>query len=100
MSNNCAKLGVIPFGVAFGSTWAMGLLIFGWISWLSGWGLAMISLIGSVYIGYSATFWGAIVGAIWGFVDAFIGGIIMAAIYNRCICNDKRVTQTETVEVL
>ena len=86
MSNNRAKLSVWAFGFAFGIVWAIALLIMGWLAWLSGWGVQMISVIGSVYLGYTPTFWGAIVGAIWGFVDFFIGGVIFAAIYNACTC--------------
>lgn len=86
MSNNRAKLSICAFGFAFGITWAIGLLIMGWLAALWGWGVALVSVIGSVYLGYTATFWGAVVGAIWGFVDLFIGGAILAAIYNACTC--------------
>ena len=87
MSHHNARLGVAGFGFAAGLTWAIGLLLMGWISWWSGWGAQMISVFSSVYIGYKPTFWGAIIGAIWGFVDFFIAGIILAAIYNRCCAN-------------
>ena len=39
-----------------------------------------------IYLGYQATFWGTVIGAIWGFVDLFIAGIILAAVYNACVC--------------
>ena len=82
MSHHHAKLGVAAFGFAAGITWALGLLILGWVSWWTGWGMQMVAVMGSMYVGYQPTFWGAIIGAIWGFVDLFIAGIIMAAIYN------------------
>lgn len=101
MSNNCTKLDVINLGVAFGCTWTIGILLLGWIGWLSGWGVAMIEVLGSVYLGYDPTFWGTVIGGIWAFVDGFIGGIILAAIYNSCTCGKSRSTSSEgTSEVL
>lgn len=85
-NNNRTKLRVWAFGFAFGIVWAIGLLIMGWLAALSGWGISMVNVIGSVYLGYSPTFWGAVLGAIWGFVDLFIAGVILAAIYNACTC--------------
>ena len=86
MSNYCTKLDVGALGVAFGITWAIGILVLGWIGWLSGWGISMINVIGSVYLGFKPTFGGTILGAIWAFVDFFIGGVIFALIYNACSC--------------
>jgi len=83
---NRTKLHAWSFGLAFGIVWALGLLIMGWLAALSGWGIGLVNVIGSVYLGYSPTFGGAIIGAIWGFVDLFIGGVILAAIYNVCAC--------------
>jgi len=39
-------------------------------------------MISSLYIGYAATLLGSIIGAIWAFVDGFIGGVIVAWLYN------------------
>lgn len=88
MSNH-TKLGVVAFGFAWGLTWALGLLILGWAGWLFGWGIPMTNIIGSLYIGFKPTFWGAVIGAIWGFVDWFIGGVIVALIYNACSCGKR-----------
>ncbi len=89
MSHNHHRLGVASLGLAAGITWAIGLLVLGWVSWWSGWGAQMVAVIGSVYVGYQPTFWGTIIGAIWGFVDLFIAGVIFAAIYNCCSCGKK-----------
>ena len=86
MSGNHAKLAVCSFGCAVGVTWAIGVLILGLAAWLTGWGYMMVSILGSVYIGYAATFWGTVIGTIWALVDGFIGGVIVAAIYNGCVC--------------
>lgn len=86
MSHHHAPLRATSFGFALGVTWAIGLLVLGWAGWLSGWGRPMIEIIGTVYLGYKATFLGTIIGAVWGFVDLFVAGIIIAAIYNACVC--------------
>jgi len=31
----------------------------------------------------SATFFGAIIGAIWGFIDGLLGGVVIAWVYNK-----------------
>ena len=36
-----------------------------------------------IYFGYSVSWIGAVIGAIWGFVDGLIGGAIFAWLYNR-----------------
>lgn len=86
MTRHRARLGVFSIGFAGGITYALGLLVLGWVSEITGWGKPMVDLIGSMYLGYQATFWGTVIGAIWGFVDLFIGGIVFAAIYNACVC--------------
>jgi len=66
------------------------VLIMGWLAWLTGWGAAWVNLLGSVYIGYQANWWGPIVGAVWAFVDAFITGAIIAFVYNSCMACCKK----------
>jgi hypothetical protein len=88
MSHHKARLGVVAVGFALGITWAIGLLVMGWASELSGgWGKPFIDAMGTVYLGYQPTFWGTVIGAVWGLVDGFISGIIFAAIYNACVCS-------------
>lgn len=88
MSHHHGRLNVAGFGFASGISWAIGLLVLGWVSHFTGggWGKAMIDMFASVYIGYKATWGGAVIGAIWGFIDFFIGGVVLAAIYNATSC--------------
>jgi hypothetical protein len=79
-----SKLHVTKIGLAVGLTWAIGVFFLG-ILGMFGVDGEIIRLIGTVYIGYSATITGTIIGTIWAFVDGFIGGVIFAWIYNKLL---------------
>lgn len=79
----CCKLQALSFGMALGILWAAALFIMALVSSTKGaYGMGFVQSIGSVYLGYTSTFAGALIGAVWGFVDAFIGGAIFAWLYN------------------
>lgn len=78
------KLNVKALAVALGASWGGGMLFLGWAS-IFGWGTKVVDVISSVYIGFAPTFLGGIIGAIWGFADAAIGGAIIALIYNYIV---------------
>ncbi len=79
--NKMEKLNVRKFAVAWGVSCAIGVLLLGWVA-IAGWGTEMVNVMSSVYIGYSPSFFGAIIGAVWAFFDGAIGGAIIAWIYN------------------
>ncbi|HZD91825.1 MAG TPA: bacteriophage holin [Pseudolabrys sp.] len=68
-------------GIAIGVLWAIYVFSIG-ITAMFGWGAALVTVLASLYLGYSASIVGAIVGAIWAFVDGFVAGLIIAWIYN------------------
>jgi hypothetical protein len=76
--NKCQPLGL---GIAIGVLWALyvGCLA---ITAMFGWGTALIAPLASLYIGYSASILGAIIGVIWAFIDGFVAGVVIAWIYN------------------
>ncbi len=84
-SQSKATLGVVSLGLAFGITWALGVLLLGVVAAFSGWGIPVVAVLSSVYIVYSPTFVGSITGAVWGFVDGFIGGVLIAWLYNKFV---------------
>jgi len=45
-------------------------------------GAGIVSSLSTVYIDYSATFTGSIIGAIWAFTDGACAGAIVAFFYN------------------
>jgi len=70
------------FGLAAGVLWGAGVFILGLMAATIGFAMPMVAGLGSGYVGYNATVGGSIIGGIWGFVDAGIGGWIFAWLYN------------------
>lgn len=83
--NKCCNINGCKLGFAVGILWGLGLLTVGILGWQCGYGLDFIKVIGSIYIGFDATLKGSFVGFIWGFVDLFVFGYLVALIYN-CSC--------------
>lgn len=77
------NINVAGLGFALGIACAVYALFIGAAAWLFGWGTAVVEVLSSLYIGYDATFLGAVIGAVWAFVDGFIGGVIIGWLYNR-----------------
>jgi hypothetical protein len=81
------KLDVKAMALTVGLVWGvvimflvgLGNLIF------PGYGQPFLDVMASIYPGYKATasLWQVIVGAVYGFVDAAIGGAVFAWLYNR-----------------
>ena len=63
------------------------MLFAGWAA-IFGWSVQFVEVMASVYVGYGASFLGGIIGALWGFVDGAIAGVVIAFIYN-VISKDK-----------
>ena len=77
------KLDVKALGLTLGIIWGAAMLLLGLIYMFFDYGGAWMTVMSSIYIGYRATFIGSIIGAIWGFIDAGIAGIIIAWLYNK-----------------
>jgi len=82
------KIDIRSLGLALGTSWAVGVLLIGSMGRF-GWGTPLADLLASVYIGFGSTLPGLIVGALWGFVDGFLGGIIIAWLYNYFLQRSK-----------
>lgn len=76
------KLNIKAAALACGSFWGVSVfLITAW--WLvMGYTGGTLSKLGQVYIWYSVTWGGAVIGLVWGFVDGLICGMILAWLYN------------------
>ncbi|MGE0063384.1 MAG: bacteriophage holin [Xanthobacteraceae bacterium] len=77
-----SQLQPFPFGVAVGVVWGVGILFAGLMA-MTGYGAVFVNALGTVYIGYSASIVGAIIGTVWALVDGFVAGALIAWVYNR-----------------
>jgi len=77
------KLDVKAFGLAFGIMWGALMFLLGLTNIFCHWGIVIQEVMANLYIGYKPTFLGSIIGGIWGFFDAGIGGVIIAWLYNK-----------------
>jgi hypothetical protein len=75
------RLQPLTLGIAIGVLGAAYAFFLGIIA-IFGWGTALVETMASLYIGYGPTFIGAIVGAIWAFVDGLIAGLVIGWLYN------------------
>ena len=75
------KLQPVPLGLAVGILWAVSVFILG-LTAMGNWGGGIVAALGTLYIGYGPSIVGAIIGAIWAFVDGLVAGVIVAWLYN------------------
>ncbi len=89
------KLNVKAFALACGIIWGLGVFcLTWWLIMLEG-DTPSICLLNRIYKGYTMTPVGSLIGAVWGFVDAGIGGAIFAWLYNLLAakCTNPQVNQ-------
>ncbi len=75
-------LNVRAFAVSIATIWGGAVLLMGWVASF-GYGLEVVNLISTVYIGYGPGLISGLIGAVWGAIDGGIGGLIFAWLYNR-----------------
>jgi len=78
------KLHVLSFALSFGITFGIGIIFLGWIA-MYGYGTKIVDILGSVYLGFDASWLGGLIGGGWAFLDAGIGAAVVAVIYNTII---------------
>jgi hypothetical protein len=76
------KLNVKAFALTCGLVWGLGLFALTW--WIIAFDgpTRAVPLIGQVYRGYNISPVGSLLGLLWGFIDALIGGAVFAWLYN------------------
>jgi hypothetical protein len=79
------KLDVRAFAIACGLTWGLAMFALGVIDIFTTWGDVFGAIMSKMYIGYSPTLLGSIIGGVWGFCDAGVGGLVFAWIYNKLV---------------
>jgi len=79
------KLDAIKFGLTLGIVWAASILVFAITSTTLNWGTGLLKGLSSLYIGLDTTPSGVAIGMVWAFLDAGIGGWIIASVYNLLV---------------
>jgi len=95
---NFCRLNPWALGFAGAIIWAFVIFIMGIINMSSiTYGSGFVNAMSALYAGYKPTFWGSIIGAIWGFFDAGIFMLLLAWLYNcfanKCCCKNKCETK-------
>ena len=69
-------------GLSLGLIWGFTVLVTTWWLLIAGSSAFTISNLNRIYFGYSFSWFGGIIGLLWGFVDGFICGFIIAWLHN------------------
>ncbi|MFH1412304.1 MAG: bacteriophage holin [Candidatus Omnitrophota bacterium] len=78
------KLDAKALGLSMGIVWGGALIVLGVIAMIRpSYCADFVAALGSKYIGYNSTPVGSLIGGIWGFLDAGIGGVLIAWLYNK-----------------
>jgi hypothetical protein len=76
------KIDIKAFSLACGLVWGIGLPLMTW--WIMAFDGPSTdpTWLGHVYRGYNFTLAGSLIGAVWAFFDGFVGGAVLAWVYN------------------
>lgn len=80
------RLSMFGLAIALGVVSAISVVVFAWMASFTGHGAVLLAQWAEFYPGLDATIKGGLIGAVWAFIDGFICGIIVAAVYNLCLC--------------
>jgi hypothetical protein len=84
MGNEKSTLCACSFGMAMGIVWAVSIFFVGLTAMWWGYGADFVGAMGKLYIGYKSTVLGSFIGLVYGFVDFFVFGFLIAWVYNAC----------------
>ena len=77
------KLNVKAFALSSGIISGLGLFLVTWWKILFQGMTQKATFVGSVFKGYSLSTLGSFIGLVWAFVVAFVGGFLLAWLYNK-----------------
>lgn len=79
-------------GLSLGLIWGLTILLGTWWLLIFGHKGEIMSKLSLFYFGYSFSWGGAVIGFLWGFVDGFIAGVLIAWFYNMFV---KKLTKPQ-----
>ena len=94
--DNTSKLSPVALGLALGFFWGISVLLTGLIAYYFAYGVEFVMSMRTIYVGYEPTIGGSLIGGVFGLVDGFIGGGVIALLYNcflkccRCCKSSKK----------
>ena len=77
------KLNVKAFAIACSILWGSALFLVTWWVIITSGASGASTWLGYIYLGYSISPLGSVIGLAWGLVDGLIGGALLAWLYNR-----------------
>jgi hypothetical protein len=79
-----SKLNEKALAISLGVLWSLAILSLSIIAIMSENYLHnVVEFFSSIYLGYSLSFTGILIGMVWAFIDAAIGGWFLAWLYNK-----------------
>jgi len=84
------KLNVKAFALACGLLWGFGIFFLTWWLIILEGNTPAPCFLNRMYPRYTMTPVGSVVGAVWGFIDAGIGGLVFAWLYNCLLRSSKK----------
>lgn len=79
----CSGLDCNKVALSLGFLCGFYMLVLAILSGALGMGSAIVHLLSSLYVGYDATFLGALAGMLWGFLDGYIAGYLFSWVYTK-----------------
>ena len=77
------KLNIKAFALACSIWWGLGMFLGTWWMIILHGASGNPTWIGQFYLGFNISPLGSVIGLVWGLVDGFIGGAILAWLYNK-----------------
>ena len=79
------KLKPIALGLALGILWGAGVFFLVLLATYADYGTTLVALIADGYWGVETSLMGAIIAIPWAFLDGFVGGAVLAWLYNKFV---------------
>lgn len=73
----------VKLGVSGGIIWGVSMFVCTILAIYTGYSADFLNIMSSIYPGYSISWAGVFIGAIYGFIDAFVGFFLLGWLYNK-----------------
>ncbi len=77
------KLSPRALGLGLGILWGLAVLLIGLAATYWGYGTQFVGMFEALYPGFKLGIQGCIIGGLWGLVDGFVLGVLLAWLYNK-----------------